>query len=74
MHLERKRENVLTLTATSQELSALIAAARMAYGAMRSDADAVSEEAIETVGAVLRDYDRAREKLNKPTPDDSRGP
>jgi hypothetical protein len=36
MRIERARENVLTVTATSQELSALVAAARMALAAMRS--------------------------------------
>jgi predicted DNA-binding transcriptional regulator YafY len=74
MRLERKRENVLTLTATSQELSALVAAARLAYGAMQSDPNAISAEALEAVAAVLRDYDRAREKLNSETSYDSRGP
>jgi len=74
MRLERKRENVLTLTATGQELSALVAAARLAYGAMQSDPSAVSEEAITMVGAVLQDYDRALQRLNEETPGDSRGP
>ena len=36
MRIERSREHVFTLTATSQELSALIAAARMALDALRS--------------------------------------
>ena len=36
MRIERSRENVFMVTATSQELSALVAAARMALGAMRA--------------------------------------
>ena len=37
MKVERTRANVFTLTATSQELSALIAAARLALEVMESD-------------------------------------
>jgi hypothetical protein len=37
MKVEQNRENVFTVTATSQELSALVAAARMAFDAMRDD-------------------------------------
>ena len=36
MHIERSRENVFTVTATSQELSASVAGARMALVEMRS--------------------------------------
>ena len=49
----------------------LVAAARLAHGAMQSDPTAVSEEAITMVGTVLRDYDRALQRLNAESPDES---
>ena len=58
MRLERTRENVFTVTATSQELSALVAAARMALDAMLDDPRAPAE-AIRILELVLADYDRA---------------
>jgi hypothetical protein len=63
MRIERSRENVFTLTATSQELSALIAAARMALDALRSAPEPPPAEALETLERVLHDYDLARERL-----------
>jgi hypothetical protein len=63
VRIERSRENVFTLTATSQELSALIAAARMALDALRSAPEPPPAEALETLERVLRDYDLARERL-----------
>jgi hypothetical protein len=56
--IERARENVFTLTATSQELSALVAAARMALDAMRDDPRA-PVEALRILERVLADYDTA---------------
>jgi len=56
--LERARENVFTVQATSQELSALIAAARMALDAMRDDLRAPAE-AVRLLERVLADYDAA---------------
>jgi hypothetical protein len=56
--VEQTRANVFTLTATSQELSALIAAARMALDAMRGDPNAPPEP-IATLERILRDYDAA---------------
>ena len=38
VRIERSRDNVFTVTATSQELSALIAGARMALEALRAEA------------------------------------
>ncbi len=64
MRIERKRENVFTVTATSQELSALVAGARMALDAMRSAPEPPPAAAIETLARVLRDFDRARERLS----------
>ena len=63
MRIERARENVFTVTATGAELSALVAAARMAADAMRSAPEPPPREALETLDRVLRDYDLARERL-----------
>jgi hypothetical protein len=63
MRMERSRENVFTVTATSQELSALVAAARMALEAMRGAPEPPPREAVETLERVLRDFDLARERL-----------
>jgi hypothetical protein len=63
MRIESTRDNVFTVTATSQELSALVAAARMALEAMRSAPEPPPPAAIETLERVLGDYDRARERL-----------
>ena len=54
--VERTRDNVFTVTATSQELSALVAAARMALDAMLDDSHAPAE-AIRLLERVLGDYD-----------------
>jgi hypothetical protein len=64
MRVERARENVFTVTATSQELSALVAAARMAADAMRAAPQPPPREALETLERVLRDFDLARERLD----------
>jgi hypothetical protein len=63
MRVERSRENVFTVTATSQELSALVAGARMALEAMRGAPQPPPAEAIEILERVLGDFDRARERL-----------
>jgi hypothetical protein len=61
--LERIRENVFTVAATSQELSALIAAARMALDAMLDDPNA-PVEAVRLLERVLADYDAAIQRLS----------
>jgi hypothetical protein len=61
MRVERKRENVFTLTATSQELSALVAAARMSLDIMRSAPGQAPREAVDLLERVLSDFDDARE-------------
>jgi hypothetical protein len=66
MRIERARENVVTVTATSQELAALVAAARMALEAMRQAPQPPPAEAVETLSRVLSDFDRARARLNEP--------
>jgi len=58
MRIHRERENVLTVTATSQELSALVAAARMALDMMRGDPHAPPEP-VAALERILRDYDAA---------------
>ena len=63
MRIERSRENVFIVTATSQELSALVAGARMALEAMRAAPEPPPKDAIEILERVLRDFDHARERL-----------
>ena len=63
MRIERSRENVFTVTATSQELSALVAGARMALEAMRAAPDPPPPEAVEILERVLREFDSARAPL-----------
>ena len=71
VRVERNRENVFTVTATGQELSALVAGARLALDAMRASADAPAT-AIELLGRVLDDFDRSREQLAEPPPNGDR--
>jgi hypothetical protein len=63
VRIERSRENIFTVTATSQELSALVAAARMALEAMRAAPESPPREALEILERVLREFDAARERL-----------
>jgi hypothetical protein len=58
MKLEQVRENVFAVTATGQELSALVAAARMTLDAMLDDPQA-PREAIRLLERILADYDAA---------------
>ena len=58
MRVERTRENIFSVTATSQELSALVAAARMALDAMLDDPHAPAG-ATRFLERVLADYDAA---------------
>ena len=69
MHIERSRENVLTVTASSQELSTLVAGARMALEAMRSAPEPPPAAAVEILERVLREFDVARERLTAGPPD-----
>ena len=62
MRVEQTRENVFTVTATGQELSALVAGARLALDAMRNAPDA-PEAAVEILARTLEDFDRARARL-----------
>jgi len=63
VRMERTRENVFTVTATSQELTALVAAARMALEAMRAAPDPPPRDAVKLLERVLEDFDRARDRL-----------
>jgi hypothetical protein len=63
MRIEQARENVFTVTATGQELSALVAAARMALQAMRTAPAPPPPEATAVLERVLADYDRARDRI-----------
>jgi hypothetical protein len=71
VRMERTRENLFTVIATGQELSALVAGARLALDAMRASADAPAT-AIELLERVLDDFDRARERLSEPPRDGDR--
>jgi hypothetical protein len=67
MHIEAVRPNVLSVTLTTTELSALVAGARMALDALRNaPAGSAPEAAIETLENVLADYDRAGARLHRP--------
>ena len=65
MRIERARDNVFTVTATSQELSALVAGARMAFEAMRSAPEPPPAEVLDALERVLADFDRARQRLDE---------
>jgi len=63
VRMERERANVFRVTATSQELSVLVAAARMAFEAMQSAPEPPPAEAVEALRRVLSEFDSAREGL-----------
>jgi hypothetical protein len=65
MRVRRARENVFEVTATSQELSALVAGARLSLDVIRAAPEA-NAAAIELLERVLDDFDRARERLGRP--------
>ena len=71
VRVERDRENVFTVTATGQELSALVAGARLALDAMRASPDAPAT-AIELLARVLDDFERARSRLAELPPNGDR--
>jgi hypothetical protein len=66
MRIEPVRRDVLSVTLTATELSALVAGARMALDALRSaPAGSVPPDAIATLEGVLADYDRVRERMHE---------
>jgi hypothetical protein len=64
--MERARDNVFVVTATSQELAALVAAARMALEAMRAAPEPPPAQVVDALSQVLSDFDQARARLNEP--------
>jgi hypothetical protein len=68
MRIDRNRDNVFTVTATSQELSTLVAAARMALDAMRSAPEPPPPEALQLLERVLGEFDAARGRLSAEPP------
>jgi hypothetical protein len=68
MRVEQTRENVFMVEATSQELSALVAAARMSLEAMRGAPDPPPAAALEFLARVLDDFDRARAQPGESEP------
>jgi hypothetical protein len=71
MRMTRARENVFDVRATSQELSALVAGARLALDVMRS-APEPPQEAIAMLERVLADFDQARSRATRDEPDGGR--
>jgi len=65
MKVTRPRENVFELTLTGQELSALVAGARMALDIMERDPRA-PREAVELLRGVVGDYDDSLARLKAP--------
>lgn len=64
MRITRTRPGVVTLVATSSELSTLAAGARMALSLLRADPAAPAEAAAQ-LARVLEDYDRGTAKLSE---------
>jgi hypothetical protein len=62
---DRARENVFEVALTGQELSALVAGARMALDIMERDPHA-PDEAIELLRGVIGDYEEALARLETP--------
>jgi hypothetical protein len=64
VRVTRTRANVVTLAATSQELSALVSGARMALAIVRADPDAPAEarDLGTLLARVVADYDRALDR------------
>ena len=66
MHIESVRPNVLSVTLTATELSALVAGARMALDALRAaPPGSAPAEALATLERVIADYDRVRDGLHE---------
>jgi hypothetical protein len=63
MRVERERENVFRVVATGQELSALVAAARMSLEIMRNAPEPAARDGVALLERVLHDFDQARKRL-----------
>jgi hypothetical protein len=57
--VEETRPGVFTVVATTHELSALLAGARMSVSLMETDPSGATDEARRALEAVLADFDRA---------------
>jgi hypothetical protein len=68
VRVQRARDNVFEVSATADELSALVAGARLALDVMRADPKAAAP-GIELLERVLSDFDRARRRLASPPAD-----
>ena len=64
MIVTRTRGNVLTLSATTHELSVLVAGARMALWIMRSDPQ-TPPEARDALARVIADYEDALNRIDE---------
>jgi hypothetical protein len=67
VRVERARDNVFRVSATGQELSALVAGARLALDVMRS-APEPPAASIALLERVLKDFDDARDRLAQTPP------
>jgi hypothetical protein len=63
VRVERTRENVFTVTATGQELSALVAGARMALSLMQRNPEQAPPEVVARLERAIADYQRAADRL-----------
>jgi len=57
--VEETRPGVFTIVASTHELSALLAGARMSVSLMETDPSGATEEARKALESVLADFDRA---------------
>ena len=69
VRVARARENVFEVTATGQELSALVAGARLALDVMHAAPDPPPTRS-SCSSACWRDFDRARDRLVGAPPGD----
>ena len=67
MRVERKGRNAFALGVSAVELSSLIAAVRVAVDVLEAN-EQTPPEAVATLTALLRDYERAAVRLAKPAP------
>jgi hypothetical protein len=63
VEVERRTDNLFTVTATGAELSALVAGARMALGLMRRSPEQVPPEVADRLEAIIADYQSAADRL-----------
>lgn len=64
MTLEQPRPGILVTTMTVHELSILVAGARMSLSFMAEDTSGATQEARQALETVLRDFDRALDRVH----------